>query len=191
MHRFLNKVAATLLFCLALDAEPVDWLYTARYVVTMDPQQGLIEDGAVAINGERIVAVGKRADLEKQFQPKQRLDRPQALIMPGLINTHAHAAMSLLRGLADDLHLQDWLEKYIFPAEAKNVTADYVLWGTRLACLEMMLSGTTTYVDMYDFEDRVDSAGVFASGTGKPMMVSPRTPRSPASLVAWATRSSK
>ena len=158
MHRFLNNITATLLFCLALDAEPVDWLYTARYVVTMDAQQNLIEDGAVAINGERIVAVGKRAELERQFQPKQRLDRPRALIMPGLVNTHAHAAMSLLRGLADDLHLQDWLEKYIFPAEAKNVTADYVLWGTRLACLEMMLSGTTTYVDMYYFEDRVAEA---------------------------------
>lgn len=152
------RICWPLLACFLLHAEPADWLYTARYVVTMDAQHRLIEDGAVATRGERIVAVGKRTDLEAQFQPKQRLDRPQALIMPGLINTHTHAAMSLLRGLADDLRLQDWLEKYIFPAEAKNVTPDYVLWGTRLACLEMMLSGTTTYVDMYYFEDRVAQA---------------------------------
>ena len=66
--------------------------------------------------------------------------------------------MSLLRGIADDLNLQDWLQKFIFPAEAKNVTPDFVLWGTRLACLEMMLSGTTTFVDMYYFEDRVAQA---------------------------------
>jgi 5-methylthioadenosine/S-adenosylhomocysteine deaminase len=147
-----------LAFCSAAFGEPVDWLYTARYVVTMDAQHRLIADGAVAVRGERIVGVGKRGDIEKQFQARHRLDRPEALIMPGLINTHTHAAMSLLRGIADDLHLQDWLEKYIFPAEAKNVTPDFVLWGTRLACLEMMLSGTTTYVDMYYFEDRVAQA---------------------------------
>src|SRR5579864_2582705 len=153
------QVRALLLFiCAPAFAEPADWIYTARYVVTMDAQHRLIEDGAVAIRGERIVGVGPRAEIEKQFQARRRLNRPDALIMPGLINTHAHAAMSLLRGIADDLHLQEWLEKYIFPAEAKNVTPDFVLWGTRLACLEMMLSGTTTYVDMYYFEDQVAKA---------------------------------
>src|SRR5271170_2971975 len=156
MHRSLSSLPLALgLLAAAAWAEPADWIYTARYVVTMDAQHRLISDGAVAIRGERIVGVGKRADIEKQFQPRQRLDRPEALIMPGLINTHTHAAMSLLRGLADDLRLQDWLQKFIFPAEAKNVTPDFVLWGTRLACLEMMLSGTTTFVDMYYFEDRV------------------------------------
>jgi 5-methylthioadenosine/S-adenosylhomocysteine deaminase len=139
-------------------AEPADWIYTAHYVVTMDAQHRLITDGAVAIRGERIVAVGTRAEIDSQFEPQHRLDRPNALIMPGLINTHTHAAMSLLRGIADDLKLQDWLDKFIFPAEAKNVTPDFVLWGTRLACLEMMLSGTTTFVDMYYFEDRVAQA---------------------------------
>src|SRR5437016_2714593 len=147
-----------LIFSVRLLAEPADWIYTARYVVTMDAQHRLIDDGAIAIRADKIVAVGKRVDIEKQFQAKQRLDRPDALIMPGLINTHTHAAMSLFRGIADDLKLQDWLEKYIFPAEAKNVTPDFVLWGTRLACLEMMLSGTTTFVDMYYFEDRVAQA---------------------------------
>src|SRR5207248_2633525 len=74
------------------------------------------------------------------------------------INTHAHAPMSLFRGIADDMRLQDWLEKFIFPAEAKNVSADFVRWGTRLACLEMLLAGTTTYTDMYYFEDVVAEA---------------------------------
>jgi len=152
--------------CLTAWSEPADWIYTARYVVTMDAQHRLIDDGAVAVRGERIVGVGKRADIEKQFQAAHQLDRPDALLMPGLINTHTHAAMSLLRGIADDLHLQEWLEKYIFPAEAKNVTPDFVLWGTRLACLEMMLSGTTTFVDMYYFEDRVAIAAKEAGMRG-------------------------
>jgi 5-methylthioadenosine/S-adenosylhomocysteine deaminase len=96
-----------------------------------------------------------RAAIDKAWQAKQRIDRPDAILAPGLINTHAHGSMSLFRGIADDLKLQDWLEKFIFPAEAKNVDAEFVRWGTRLACLEMALSGTTTYTDMYYFEDTV------------------------------------
>ena len=158
-HSVWSRVLSVFLFFGAVaSGEPADWIYTARYVVTMDAQRDLIDDGAVAIRGERIVGVGKRADIEKQFQATQHLDRPDAILMPGLINTHTHAAMSLFRGIADDMVLQDWLNKFIFPAEAKNVTADFVLWGTRLACLEMMLSGTTTFVDMYYFEDRVAKA---------------------------------
>ena len=171
MRRFWNRNLARyagLLLCLGslAAAEPVDWIYSARYVVTMDAQHRLIEDAAVAIRGDRIAGVGKRADINRQFQPAHRLDRPDAILMPGLINTHTHAAMSLLRGIADDLRLQDWLEKYIFPAEAKNVTPDFVTWGTRLACLEMMLSGTTTFVDMYYFEDRVAQAAKEAGMRG-------------------------
>ncbi|HUJ23219.1 MAG TPA: amidohydrolase family protein, partial [Bryobacteraceae bacterium] len=119
----------------------------------MDPQRRLIENGAVAIRSGRLAAVGPKREIDREYQPGQRLDRPDALIAPGLINTHTHAPMVLLRGIADDLRLQDWLEKYIFPAEAKNVTPDFVRWGTRLACLEMLLSGTTTFADMYYFED--------------------------------------
>src|SRR5579863_4628062 len=169
MRRFSSPLRGALLclaFCWAAWAEPVDWIYTARYVVTMDAQHRLIDAGAVAVRGERIVGVGRRAEIEKQFQAAHRLDRPEVLLMPGLINTHTHAAMSLLRGIADDLRLQDWLQEYIFPAEAKNVTPDFVLWGTRLACLEMMLSGTTTYVDMYYFEDRVAQAAKEAGMRG-------------------------
>src|SRR5579871_2430272 len=88
-------------------AVPVDWIWSARYVVTMDAQRRLIENGAVAINGDRIVDIGTRAAIDQGYQPKQRLDRPNAILTPGLINTHTHAAMSLFRGIADDLRLQD------------------------------------------------------------------------------------
>jgi 5-methylthioadenosine/S-adenosylhomocysteine deaminase len=143
---------------IALLAERADWVVSARYVLTMDAQHRLIENGAIAIRADRIVAVGTRAEIAKSYQAKQNLDRPDAVIAPGLINTHTHAAMSLFRGIADDLRLQDWLTKYIFPAEAKNVSPDFVRWGTRLACLEMLLSGTTTFTDMYYFEDVVAEA---------------------------------
>jgi 5-methylthioadenosine/S-adenosylhomocysteine deaminase len=127
-------------------------------VITEDAQHRVIENGAVAIVGDHIVGVGTRAEIDAKFQAKQRLDRPDAILAPGLINTHTHAAMSLFRGIADDLKLQDWLEKFIFPAEAKNVSPDFVRWGTRLGCMEMLLGGTTTFTDMYYFEDVVAEA---------------------------------
>jgi len=150
MHRFLISFFG---FLLLSAAEPADTIVSARYVVTMDAQRRVIENGAVAIRGERIVDVGTKPDIDRKYQAKNRIDEPASLIAPGLINTHTHAPMSLFRGIADDLRLQDWLTKFIFPAEAKNVSAEFVRWGTRLACLEMLLSGTTTYVDMYYFEE--------------------------------------
>jgi 5-methylthioadenosine/S-adenosylhomocysteine deaminase len=147
-----------LLFAAALAGESADWIWTGRYVVTMDARRRVIENGAIAIRGERIVAAGPRTEIEKRYQAAHRLDRPDAILAPGLISTHTHAAMSLFRGIADDMRLQEWLEHFIFPAEARNVTADFVRWGTRLGCLEMMLSGTTTYTDMYYFEDVVAQA---------------------------------
>jgi 5-methylthioadenosine/S-adenosylhomocysteine deaminase len=134
---------------------PADWILTARYVVTEDPARRVIENGAVAVAGDHILAVGPREQIEKSYTSKQRLDRPNSILAPGLINTHTHAAMSLFRGVADDMNLQDWLNKFIFPAEAKNVDREFVRWGTRLAALEMALSGTTTYTDMYYFEETV------------------------------------
>jgi 5-methylthioadenosine/S-adenosylhomocysteine deaminase len=149
------RICSLFLFVSALFAEPADWIWSARYVITEDAGHRVIQNGAVAILGDRIVGVGARAEIDARFQAKQRLDRPDAILAPGLINTHTHAAMSLFRGIADDLKLQDWLEKYIFPAEAKNVSPDFVRWGTRLGCLEMLLGGTTTFTDMYYFEDVV------------------------------------
>ncbi len=145
---------------------PADWIWSARYVLTQDAQRRVIENGAVAIRNDRILGVGTRAAIDARFQARQRLDRPGAILAPGLINTHTHAPMSLFRGIADDLNLQDWLEKYIFPAEAKNVSPDFVRWGTRLACLEMLLGGTTTFTDMYYFEDVVAEAAKEAGMRG-------------------------
>jgi 5-methylthioadenosine/S-adenosylhomocysteine deaminase len=154
----MRLICSLLLLVWPLAAEPADWIWSARYVVTMDAGRRVIENGAVAIRADRIAGVGTLAEIETKFQARQRIKTPEALIAPGLINTHTHAAMSLFRGIANDLRLQDWLEKYIFPAEAKNVNAEFVRWGTRLACLEMALGGTTTFTDMYYFEDVVAEA---------------------------------
>jgi 5-methylthioadenosine/S-adenosylhomocysteine deaminase len=151
----LRSFSLLLLLAGMAAAAPCDLIFSAHYVVTMSGQRRVIENGAVAVRGERIVAVGTRAEIDRNWQPARRVDRPNALLTPGLINTHTHAAMSLFRGIADDLKLQDWLNNFIFPAEAKNVSPDFVRWGTRLACLEMLLSGTTTFTDMYYFEDVV------------------------------------
>jgi 5-methylthioadenosine/S-adenosylhomocysteine deaminase len=147
------RICSFFLFVCALAAEPVDWIWSGRYLITEDAQHRVIPNGAVAIRGERIVAVGTKSAIDARFQAKQRIDRPDAILAPGLIDTHTHAAMSLFRGIANDRNLQDWLNKFIFPAEAKNVTPDFVRWGARLGCLEMLLGGTTTFTDMYYFED--------------------------------------
>jgi 5-methylthioadenosine/S-adenosylhomocysteine deaminase len=140
---------------LASAKDKADLLVTNGIVVTMDAQRRVIENGAVAVRGDSIVAVGASAEITAQYDAAKIVDAHGAIIMPGLINGHAHAAMSLFRGIADDLSLDDWLKKYIFPAEARNVTEDFVVWGTRLGILEMMRGGITTYADMYYFEDAV------------------------------------
>jgi 5-methylthioadenosine/S-adenosylhomocysteine deaminase len=138
-----------------LPSSDADWIWTARYVVTGDPSRGVIENGAVAVRDGRIIGVGPRAEIEQRFRTTNRLDQPTSILAPGLINTHTHAAMSLFRGIANDRTLDDWLQNFIFPAEAANVDREFVRWGTRLALLEMALSGTTTFTDMYYFEDTV------------------------------------
>jgi 5-methylthioadenosine/S-adenosylhomocysteine deaminase len=134
-------------------AENADWIIRARYVVTMDARHRIINQGAVAIRGARIVGVGPQREIGRHYEATHTLDKPDALAAPGLIDTHTHAPMSLFRAIADDMRLQNWLTKFIFPAESKNVSPDFVRWGTRLACLEMVLAGITTYTDMYYFED--------------------------------------
>jgi 5-methylthioadenosine/S-adenosylhomocysteine deaminase len=130
-----------------------DLLVEHGTVVSVDREHRVIPDGAVAIGKGRILAVGPRGEISGEYHGRETLDARGGLIIPGLINAHTHAAMVLFRGIADDLRLMEWLENYIFPAEARNVTADFVRAGTRLAALEMILSGTTTFVDMYYFED--------------------------------------
>lgn len=132
----------------------------------MDAQRRVIEDGAIVLEGSKILAVGLRSELERQFKGARKVLRANSILLPGLINTHAHIPMSLLRGIADDKRLQDWLENYIFPAEGRNVTREFCYWGTLLGCLEMMLSGTTTYTDMYYFEEEIARATVQAGMRG-------------------------
>jgi 5-methylthioadenosine/S-adenosylhomocysteine deaminase len=121
----------------------------------MDGARRVIEDGAVAVQGGRIAAAGTRAEIEAAYSSRETIDATGKVVIPGLINGHTHVPMTLFRGLADDLDLQEWLEKYIFPAEAKNVTEEFVRVGTRLGLAEMIRGGTTTYCDMYYFEDAI------------------------------------
>ena len=135
--------------------ERVDVIIRGGTVVTMDGASHVIENGAVAVRGERIVAVGAAAEVAAKYTAVRTINAVGKVVMPGLINTHTHVPMVLFRGIADDLVLMEWLQKYIFPAEAKNVDEQFVRWGTRLGCLEMIQGGTTTYVDMYYFEDAI------------------------------------
>lgn len=135
--------------------ERVDIVVLGGTVVTMNEGRQVVEDGALAVKGGRIVAVGSRAEIAKAYAGRQTINATGRLIIPGLINGHTHIPMTLFRGLADDMDLQEWLTKYIFPAEAKNVTEEFVRVGTRLGLAEMIRGGTTTYCDMYYFEDAV------------------------------------
>lgn len=133
-----------------------DLLITNGIVLTMDPENRILENGAVAVRKETISAVGPATALESQ-SATETIDAAGGIVMPGLVNTHTHAAMTLFRGLADDLPLATWLNDHIFPAEAL-LDPDKVLAGTLLACAEMILSGTTCFCDMYLFEDAVARA---------------------------------
>src|SRR6188474_3020256 len=132
-----------------------DLLVIGGTVVTMNKNRDVIEDGAIAVKAGKIVAVGTRAEISRHYVGRQTVNAAGKLIIPGLINGHTHVPMVLFRGLADDLDLQEWLTKYIFPAEAKNVTEEFVRVGTRLGLAEMIRGGTTTYCDMYYFEDAI------------------------------------
>jgi 5-methylthioadenosine/S-adenosylhomocysteine deaminase len=135
----------------------VDLLITNGTVVTMDAERRILENGYVMVQGDTIAAVGSGYPSvgKGTLIAKQTIDAKGALILPGLINGHTHVPMTLFRGLHDDVTLDDWLRKYIFPAEAKNVTEEFVRWGTRLAAAEQIRGGITTFADMYYFEDAV------------------------------------
>ena len=133
----------------------VDLVVQNGTVVTVDAGRRVIERGALAIDRGAIVAVGPQAEMAAAYAGRQVIDARGGIVLPGLVNTHTHAPMVLFRGIADDLKLMDWLQRFIFPAEKKNVTAAFVTAGTRLAALEMIRSGTTTFADMYYFEEQV------------------------------------
>jgi len=136
----------------------VDMVISGGRILLMDDKDTKIQNGSLAINGDSIVAVGHEKDIEKIYVARQRIEATGCLVMPGLINAHTHAAMTCFRGIADDMQLMTWLNNYIFPAEAKNVDPELAYWGTLLACAEMIKSGTTTFCDMYIFEDETARA---------------------------------
>ena len=164
--RLLRAAFALVLVCLFAGAVvPAAWpapkvrrvsiIITGGVVVTVDPDRRILSPGAIAIDGRTIVAVDRPEVIAASFRAAETLNASGTVVMPGLINTHTHAPMVMYRGLADDLALMDWLQKYIFPAEAKTVSPEFVRTGARLAALEMIGSGTTTYADMYYFEEEI------------------------------------
>jgi 5-methylthioadenosine/S-adenosylhomocysteine deaminase len=135
-----------------------DLLLTRATILVMDDAFTLVRDGAVAVRADAIVAVGPTERLALDWEPRQTVDCGGKVLLPGLINAHTHAAMTLMRGLADDLRLDVWLQGYMMPVEREFVNPDFVQLGTRLACAEMIRSGVTCFADMYYYEDAVAEA---------------------------------
>jgi len=136
----------------------VDMIISGGRILLSDDNDSIIKNGSIAIDGDSIAAVGESWDIESKYTGRRKIDASGCLVMPGLINCHTHAAMTCFRGIADDMELMDWLNNYIFPAEAKNVDPELAYWGSLLACAEMIKSGTTTFCDMYIFEDETARA---------------------------------
>lgn len=151
-------------------AEPpagqIDLIVFGDYVISMDAESSVYADGAVAVDDGVILAIGTAKEITDEYSAAETLAGDGRIVMPGLINGHSHAAMTILRGVADDLGLMDWLNNYIFPAEVQFVDPELVRIGTELACWEMIRGGTTTFVDMYYYPDTiasvVDSCGMRA-----------------------------
>jgi 5-methylthioadenosine/S-adenosylhomocysteine deaminase len=154
----LGLLAATIAVSAQAPRRAVSLVVIGGTVLTENDTREVLSPGAVAINGTDIVDVGTPAAIAARYTAAQTIDVHDQVVLPGLINTHTHAPMVMFRGLADDLALMDWLQKYIFPAEAKTVSPEFVRTGTRLAALEMIESGTTTYTDMYYFEEEIAKA---------------------------------
>jgi 5-methylthioadenosine/S-adenosylhomocysteine deaminase len=137
-----------------------DLVINARWIVPVEPAGTVLEDHAVAVTAGRIIGILPRSEVEGRFRAETTIDRPEHVLLPGLVNTHTHAAMSLLRGYADDLPLHDWLEGHIWPAERRWVGPEFVRDGTLLAMLEMVHAGVTCFNDMYYFPDVVAGLAV-------------------------------
>lgn len=131
--------------------QTIDTLIFGDHVLTMNDGFDVIRNGAVAVHGTDIVAVGPAEELQRRFAPKSVVSGDGHAVMPGLVNTHCHAAMAYFRGLADDMHLKEWLEQHIWPAENRLLSPEFVADSAELACLEMLKSGITTVNDMYFF----------------------------------------
>ena len=142
---------------------PVDLLIEARWIVPVEPAHVVLENHAVAVDKGKIVAILQQNEARTRFIPKEVKKLPQHILIPGLVNLHTHAAMTLLRGLADDFPLLEWLQNHIWPAEVKHVSAQFVHDGTLLACAEMLRGGTTCFNDMY-FYPKATAKAAISSG---------------------------
>ena len=142
---------------------PIDLLIEARWIIPVEPANAVLENHAVAVDKGQIVAILQQTEAHSRFAPRETRQLPHHILIPGLVNLHTHAAMTLLRGLADDLPLMDWLQNHIWPAEAKHVSAQFVHDGTRLACAEMLRGGTTCFNDMY-FYPKATAEAALAAG---------------------------
>ncbi|MCC7186763.1 MAG: amidohydrolase [Acidobacteria bacterium] len=162
----LAGVVAVLIWQTTVPGARVDLVISGGTVVTMDFENTVIASGAVAIDDGKIVAVGMADEIAARYAGAEQIDARGQIILPGLINTHGHAPMVMFRGLADDLALMDWLNQYIFPAEKATVSPAFVRTGTKLAALEMIESGTTTFADMYYFEEEIARATIDAGLRG-------------------------
>ena len=140
-----------------------DLLVSAKWVIPVQPQGAVLEDYCVAIKGNKIVAVCSQAEAEATINSNEILHLPDHALIPGLINAHGHSAMALMRGIADDVPLTEWLEESIWPLEAKFVSESFVLAGANLAIAEMIRSGTTCFADMYFYPDQVAKAALAAN----------------------------
>ena len=138
--------------------QKADWILTNAHILTMNAAMTQVEDGAIAIEADKIVAIGPAAEILAQYESSQMVDCAGKILMPGLINAHTHVPMTLLRGLADDLRLDVWLLGYMMPVEREFVSPEFVHLGTQIACAEMIRSGVTTFADMYYFEEDVAQA---------------------------------
>ena len=133
----------------------IDLLINSRWIIPVAPENRVFENCALAIDQQKIVGIYPQAEAKSKFDPASVVDLADHILMPGLVNAHGHAAMSLLRGYADDLPLQPWLEEHIWPVEARVLSAEFVADGTNLAMAEMIKTGTTCFADMYFFADTV------------------------------------
>ena len=124
----------------------------------MDSRNTSLENACIAIHATEIIEIGTKEELCPKYNAKKVINAENSLVMPGFVNCHTHAAMTCFRGIADDLELMEWLNDYMFPAEAKNVNPHLAYWGSLLACAEMIKSGTTTFCDMYIFEEETARA---------------------------------
>jgi 5-methylthioadenosine/S-adenosylhomocysteine deaminase len=138
--------------------ESVDTLIHARWVIPVEPEHTFLEHSSIAIRNGRILAILPTAKARQQYLARATVELPEHALIPGLVNAHTHAAMSLFRGLADDRPLMEWLNKHIWPAESRWVSPEFVFEGTQLAIAEMLKSGTTCFSDMYFFSEAAAQA---------------------------------